>query len=216
MKSWLRTVAKGLQFMETWNYELSNLQFTILLLQSKKWALESTVGFQFHFCCFCTTRVSETEFPYGYNSMQSSTLGKIIQLNNISIFRKTQYGGNIMPMIVMNCLLHFLKLLKIIPSALYLKIWFEAQSIYENCQQSVTADCSLSYTNQQKRCPLPQSTAGALSSGKLSVSEPDGLDPCFVSLTALPQPAVGHHLMAGLFSTKACLKIIIRKNKKRF
>lgn len=72
----------------------------------------------------------------------------------------------------------------------------------------------LSYTNQQKRCPFPQSTAGALSKGKLRVSDPEGFDPCFVNLTALSQPAVGHHLMAGLFSTKACLKtIIIRKTK---
>jgi hypothetical protein len=40
-----------------------------------------------------------------------------IQLNYIITLNKTQYGGN-MYTIVMNCLLHFLKLLKIVPSTL--------------------------------------------------------------------------------------------------
>lgn len=63
--------------------------------------------------------------------------------------------------------------------------------------------CKLCTTNQQKRCPFPQSTAGALSNGKLSASEPVVFDPCLVSLTALSQAGVGHHLIEGLFSTKA-------------
>lgn len=70
----------------------------------------------------------------------------------------------------------------------------------------------VSSTNQQKRCPFPQSTAGAFSIGKLSVSDPVEFDPCLVSLTALSQPGIGHHLIAGLFSTKACGK---KKEKKK-
>lgn len=72
----------------------------------------------------------------------------------------------------------------------------------------------MSYTDQQKRCPFPQSTAGALSKGKLRVSDPDTFELCLVSLTALSHPGVGHHLMAGLFSTKACLNSNKKTNRK--
>lgn len=56
-------------------------------------------------------------------------------------------------------------------------------------------------TYQQKRCPLPQSTAGALSKGKLNESEAPGLGR--VNRTALSHLATGHQRMAGLLSTKA-------------
>lgn len=56
-------------------------------------------------------------------------------------------------------------------------------------------------TYQQKRWPLPQSTAGALSKGKLIGSEAPG--PGLVSRTALSHLATGHQRMAGLLSTKA-------------
>lgn len=56
-------------------------------------------------------------------------------------------------------------------------------------------------TYQQKRCPLPQSTAGALSKGKLRESEAPG--PGLDSRTALSHLAMGHQRMAGLLSTKA-------------
>ncbi|TNN34203.1 hypothetical protein EYF80_055635 [Liparis tanakae] len=55
-------------------------------------------------------------------------------------------------------------------------------------------------TDQQKRCPLPQSTAGARRRGNPRGSAVPGP----LSLTALSQPASGHQRMAGLFSTKAC------------
>lgn len=56
-------------------------------------------------------------------------------------------------------------------------------------------------TYQQKRWPLPQSTAGALSKGKLRGSEAPGLG--LDSRTALSHLATGHQRMAGLLSTKA-------------
>ncbi len=56
-------------------------------------------------------------------------------------------------------------------------------------------------TYQQKRWPLPQSTAGALSKEKLRESEAPG--PGLVSRTALSHLAMGHQRMAGLLSTKA-------------
>lgn len=58
-------------------------------------------------------------------------------------------------------------------------------------------------TDQQKRWPLPQSTAGAWRRGKLSGSEVLAPGPCPANRTALSQPALGHHRMAGLFSTNA-------------
>ncbi len=58
-------------------------------------------------------------------------------------------------------------------------------------------------TDQQKRWPLPQSTAGARRRGKLRGSEVVP-GPWVFSLTALSHPASGHQRIAGLFSTKAC------------
>lgn len=58
-------------------------------------------------------------------------------------------------------------------------------------------------TDQQKRWPLPQSTAGARRRGKLRASEVEVPGPWVFSLTALSQPATGHQRIAGLFSTNA-------------
>lgn len=59
-------------------------------------------------------------------------------------------------------------------------------------------------TDQQKRWPLPQSTAGARRRGKLSGSEVELPGPWMLSLTALSHPASGHQRIAELFSTNAC------------
>lgn len=59
-------------------------------------------------------------------------------------------------------------------------------------------------THQQKRWPLPQSTAGAWRRGKLKGSEVELPGPWVLSRTALSHPASGHQRIAGLFSTNAC------------
>lgn len=68
--------------------------------------------------------------------------------------------------------------------------------------------------SQQKKCELPQSTAWDVSGMGflLGVLDPSVKILCSVSgsLTALPHPATGHHLMLLLLSTKAWKKNPIR------
>lgn len=59
-------------------------------------------------------------------------------------------------------------------------------------------------TDQQKRWPLPQSTAGARRRGKLRGSEVEDPGPWVFSRTALSHPATGHQRITELFSTNAC------------